>query len=186
MSRKLILSLALGTLVATALLSGSANAMGGHGGNGHNIPNSHPHPHPYPHPHPNWHPTWHPQVHFRPVYERGYVRTVGVAAPVAEGLCTCLTKGYTPDGLVVFKDLCTKEMASAPVNGAPGQASEKEPVEFCRQDLPRLSGRQHAELGGSAVEEPIGSADGKAKGPSGGNTAGGLSLYQTVVGSLTS
>ena len=42
MSRKLILSLALGTLVATALLSGSANAMGGHGGNGHNIPNSHP------------------------------------------------------------------------------------------------------------------------------------------------
>jgi hypothetical protein len=128
MSRKLILSLALGTLVATALLSGSANAMGGHGGNGHNIPNSHPHPHPYshPHPHPNWHPNWHPQVHFRPVYERGYVRTVGVAAPVAEGLCTCLTKGYTPDGLVVFKDLCTKEMASAPVNGAPGQASENQ------------------------------------------------------------
>jgi hypothetical protein len=126
MSRKLILSLALGTLVATALLSGSANAMGGHGGNGHNIPNSHPHPHPYPHPHPhpNWHPNWHPQVHFRPVYERGYVRTVGVAAPVAEGLCTCLTKGYTPDGLVVFKDLCTKEMASAPVNGAPGRRAK--------------------------------------------------------------
>jgi hypothetical protein len=39
-------------------------------------------------------------------------------------ICTCLTKDYTPEGNVVFKDLCTKEMASAPVDDAPAQASE--------------------------------------------------------------
>ena len=43
---------------------------------------------------------------------------------MVDGICNCLTKTYTPDGQVVFKDLCTKEMASAPVDGAPAQASE--------------------------------------------------------------
>ena len=28
--------------------------------------------------------------------------------------CTCLTKEYMDDGRVVFKDVCTKEMAVAP------------------------------------------------------------------------
>ncbi len=38
-----------------------------------------------------------------------------VVAPVASsGPCTCLTKTYTPDGLVMFADVCTKEAASAP------------------------------------------------------------------------
>jgi hypothetical protein len=37
------------------------------------------------------------------------------AAPAA-GPCTCLTKNYTPAGLVVFADICTKESASAPVD----------------------------------------------------------------------
>ncbi len=31
------------------------------------------------------------------------------------GPCTCLFKTYTPTGLVVFSDMCTKESASAPV-----------------------------------------------------------------------
>jgi hypothetical protein len=35
---------------------------------------------------------------------------------VAPGPCTCLTKNYTPTGLVVFADICTKESASAPVD----------------------------------------------------------------------
>ena len=40
-----------------------------------------------------------------------------VVAPVASsGPCTCLTKTYTPDGLVMFADVCTKEAASAPQN----------------------------------------------------------------------
>jgi hypothetical protein len=43
---------------------------------------------------------------------------------VGDVACTCLWKGYTPEGAVVFKDLCTKEMASASVDGAPAQASE--------------------------------------------------------------
>ena len=53
------------------------------------------------------------------------VRRVGagggaVSGPIATptpGPCTCLTKTYTQDGLVVFADLCTKELASAPVGG---------------------------------------------------------------------
>jgi hypothetical protein len=43
------------------------------------------------------------------------VDTVDVAAP---GPCTCLTKNYTPTGLVVFADICTKESASAAVDGS--------------------------------------------------------------------
>ena len=35
--------------------------------------------------------------------------TVTTARP-----CTCLSKEYTQDNLVVFKDNCTKEVASAP------------------------------------------------------------------------
>jgi hypothetical protein len=37
-----------------------------------------------------------------------------VAPAVAARPCTCLTKTYTADNLVVFKDLCTREVASAP------------------------------------------------------------------------
>jgi hypothetical protein len=40
--------------------------------------------------------------------------TYAVAPAVTARPCTCLTKEYTPDNLVVFKDLCTKEVASAP------------------------------------------------------------------------
>jgi hypothetical protein len=59
----------------------------------------------------------------------------GVDAPVAPvatpGPCTCLTKTYTQDGLVVFADVCTKEAASAPVGGTeaapPAKSSEATP-----------------------------------------------------------
>jgi hypothetical protein len=61
-------------------------------------------------------------------------------APLEEapGPCTCLTKTYTQDGLVVFADVCTKEAASARVDGsaaaatpvppAPGKSSDATPV----------------------------------------------------------
>ena len=39
----------------------------------------------------------------------------GCSVAAAPRPCTCLTKEYTPDNLVVFKDVCTKEVASAPV-----------------------------------------------------------------------
>jgi hypothetical protein len=43
----------------------------------------------------------------------------------APGPCTCLTKTYTPSGLVVFADVCTKESASASVYGnASAQATQ--------------------------------------------------------------
>jgi len=72
------------------------------------------------------HPHWHGH-HIRPVYivDRPYVRPVALVSP-ARNTCNCLTKEYTPEGVVVFKDLCTKEMASAPVDGAPAQSSEAE------------------------------------------------------------
>jgi|tagenome__1003787_1003787.scaffolds.fasta_scaffold20891043_2 hypothetical protein len=79
------------------------------------------------HGHPNWcrfygrcgiHVRWH-----RPwIYGTGVVATSYAVAPAATSYavaparpCTCLSKEYTPDNLVVFKDLCTKEVASAPI-----------------------------------------------------------------------
>jgi hypothetical protein len=41
-----------------------------------------------------------------------YAVTPAVAAAPS---CTCLRKEYTPDNLVVFSDVCTKEVASAPI-----------------------------------------------------------------------
>jgi hypothetical protein len=43
-----------------------------------------------------------------------YVDAPADVTPAAvPGPCTCLTKTYTPSGLVVFADICTKESASA-------------------------------------------------------------------------
>ena len=50
-------------------------------------------------------------------YAEDYVEAPVVATP---GPCTCLTKTYTKDGLVVFADICTKEAASARVDGTAG------------------------------------------------------------------
>jgi hypothetical protein len=52
-------------------------------------------------------------------------------APVAAapGPCTCLTKTYTPDGLVVFADVCTKEAASARVDGSADTATPVPPAD---------------------------------------------------------
>ena len=91
------------------------------------------------HRHPNWcrfhgrchiHVRWH-----RPLlYGTGLVATSYAVAPaVAARPCTCLTKEYTPDNLVVFKDVCTKEVASAPVGNTqvqlqpPQQQQQQEP-----------------------------------------------------------
>ncbi|MEW6435876.1 MAG: hypothetical protein AB1508_01745 [Pseudomonadota bacterium] len=52
---------------------------------------------------------------------------VGTAAAVADpapGPCTCLIKTYTPNGLVVFSDMCTKESASAPVSASTSDATQ--------------------------------------------------------------
>ena len=73
-------------------------------------------------------PHWHPHCHF------GWRRPYWIAPVVATGVatyataptwnrCTCLTKEYTPEGAVVFKDLCTKEIAMNPPQ-VPAPAAE--------------------------------------------------------------
>jgi hypothetical protein len=49
----------------------------------------------------------------------------GEVSGPAPGPCTCLTKSYTPDGLVVFADVCTKEAASARVDGSSSDATPR-------------------------------------------------------------
>jgi hypothetical protein len=77
---------------------------------------------PRPHFRPHWCHRWysHCRVHVRwprPVYVGAPViaATSYAVAPAVARPCTCLTKEYTPDNLVVFKDVCTKEVASAPI-----------------------------------------------------------------------
>jgi hypothetical protein len=76
-----------------------------------------------PHPRPHWC-AWTHRCHIHVRWPRPLIYGVGavatsyavapaVAAPAAR--CACLTKEYTQDGLVVFKDVCTKEVASAPI-----------------------------------------------------------------------
>ena len=86
---------------------------------------------------PIW--VWHPHPHHHWVFRGGHwiIDDVAVAAPVdvapvdvaplpavAPSPCTCLTKTYTPTGLVVFADVCTKESASAPATDDTADASQ--------------------------------------------------------------
>ena len=81
----------------------------------------------------NWH--WHYPRYWwwryswrRPYWIAPAIATGGVAAAAtsyasstpATNTCTCLTKQYTPQGAVVFKDVCTNEMAmNPPANASP-------------------------------------------------------------------
>lgn len=81
---------------------------------------------------PIW--VWHHHHHHHWVFHGGrwIIDDVAVAAPadvaplpaVAPSPCTCLTKTYTPTGLVVFADVCTKESASAPATDDTADASQ--------------------------------------------------------------
>ena len=145
MSRKIILSLAaVATLAGAALMSNSADAMMRSGGHSSFSSVGHvSHVGRIGHidrvgriGHRDWRfhrrhiVRWHHRIWVRPV---GYA--VGeVDAAVAPGPCTCLTKNYTPEGMVVFQDLCTKEMASAPVDGSSDQAqAEQRPADYAGQ-----------------------------------------------------
>jgi len=122
MSRKIILSLvAAATLAGASLSSASADAMirqvGGH-----------------PNGHPNFHWRFHEHRHFVRWHNHFWVRPVGYAVrDVQPGLCTCLTKNYTPEGQVVFADICTKESASAPVAGSSDAAQADVPANYAGQ-----------------------------------------------------
>lgn len=82
--------------------------------------------------HPRFHPRFvhhhHRHWHWRYGWRRHYwlppVITTGVATGVVAAAptwnrCSCLTKEYTPEGAVVFKDLCTKEIAMNPPAAQP-------------------------------------------------------------------
>jgi hypothetical protein len=58
-----------------------------------------------------------------PVIAAGGVATYA-ATTTTTNRCTCLTKDYTPQGAVVFKDVCTNEMAmNPPVDASPAAYS---------------------------------------------------------------
>jgi hypothetical protein len=78
-------------------------------------------------------PHYHHHHHHHWVFRGGHWIVLGEdvveASPVLEpaavpGPCTCLTKTYTPEGLVVFADVCTKESASAPAQDDTADASK--------------------------------------------------------------
>ncbi len=82
-------------------------------------------PPPIVHPpyHWHWHWAWHHRYWIPPVVVGGGAvaatyAAVTPAAPPTSGTCNCLTKQYTPEGAVVFKDVCTNEMAMNPPAGA--------------------------------------------------------------------
>ena len=72
------------------------------------------------HHHRHWHAHWrYPRIWYypRPIYTGYAAAPVAAVAPVAN-TCNCLTKQYTqgPSGanIVVFKDVCTGELAANP------------------------------------------------------------------------
>src|SRR5689334_12678711 len=93
------------TLAAAKGHGGGGGMHGGGGGMHRGGGGHHGHRH-HHHRHPHWHVRYH-----RPIwYGYSYARPVA-AAP---GPCTCLSKEYTPEGSVLFKDRCTNEMAMNP------------------------------------------------------------------------
>lgn len=69
---------------------------------------------------PKWpKPHVHVHVHRRVLYAAPAV--YAVSRPAVAGPCTCLSKEYTQEGAVLFKDRCTNEMAMNPPAQAPQQ-----------------------------------------------------------------
>ena len=93
---------------------GGFHGGGFHGGRGHIG---------FRHYHPRWHVRYHRPIWYgvRPVY------TAYSARVVTAGPCTCLSKEYTPEGAVLFKDRCTNEAAMNPPAPAPQQTGALEP-----------------------------------------------------------
>ena len=72
-----------------------------------------------------------PHFHWRYGWRRNYWVAPVVATGIAAGVvsaptynrCSCLTKEYTPEGAVVFKDVCTNEAAMNPPLAQPSAAA---------------------------------------------------------------
>ena len=96
---------------------------GGHHGHGHRGHHGGHHHHRH---HRHWYVRWH-----RPVwYGYGYSYA---ARPAVAGPCTCLSKEYTPEGAVLFKDRCTNEMAMNPPPQQTGALDQQQPPQAAYQ-----------------------------------------------------
>jgi hypothetical protein len=83
-----------------------------------------------PHWHHHWHFGWRRPYWIAPVVAGG----VTYAAAPTYNRCTCLTKEYTQEGAVVFKDVCTQEIAmNPPANAAPTQQGDLQPQPMPQQ-----------------------------------------------------
>jgi hypothetical protein len=92
------------------------------------------------HPGHNW--TYHPHGHL--VFRGGRWITIDeavddVPATPVSGPCTCLTKTYTEDGLVVFADVCTKEAASARVDDSEDTEKPADKSSDATEDQPAVA-----------------------------------------------
>jgi hypothetical protein len=127
--KSILLAFAASAALGLAMLSPTiASAKGGHGGGGHGMHGGGHHGHG----HHGHHGRGHRHGHrHRPHWHRHYVRWhrpvvySSYSAPVA-GPCTCLSKEYTQEGAVLFKDRCTNEMAMNPPAQAPQQTGQLE------------------------------------------------------------
>jgi len=117
------LGLAMLNPVTASAKPGHGGGHGMHGGGGHKMHGGgHGFRHVRHHRH-HWHRT-HVRYH-RPIWYAAPV--VYAARPAVAGPCTCLTKEYTPEGAVLFKDRCTNEAAINPPVQAPQQTGMIEP-----------------------------------------------------------
>ncbi len=83
-----------------------------------------------PHHHHHWHWTWwhwHRPYWVAPVIATGFAATYATTPSYSR--CTCLSKEYTPEGAVVFKDVCTNEFAMNPPAAPQQQSSLEQPAQ---------------------------------------------------------
>jgi hypothetical protein len=140
-TRTTILALAAVAAIGAALATSTSSADAGGYGRGHFGKSFHHHGQFHRHHH------YRHSYHYPHSYHYGYrpyvygVGAAAIAAPYAPKATApaakpynCLIKEYTADKLVVFKDLCTKEAAAAPLGGVPQAAPQ--PGEVAPQDDP--------------------------------------------------
>jgi hypothetical protein len=76
--------------------------------------------------HWHWHNHWRWHVWHRPYWVAPVIATsTTYATSPTWNRCNCLTKEYTQDGAVVFKDVCTNEMAMNPPAAPQGPATQQ-------------------------------------------------------------
>jgi len=137
MYRKIILTCAAAVAALGLLLAPVTASAKSHNGNGshhrshhshhkhgkhahrhhkhHHMHHAHHHhkKHHWHHRHHKYYPSYETTYYSKPTYSEPsytYSKPSYVYTKPAPS-CTCLTKEYAPDGTVIFKDVCTKEMA---------------------------------------------------------------------------